>query len=157
MHRIEILNLYIKNLSKWKFILIMGLIGFFLNIVISNISYYILDIDAAANYSQDGLLLTILSSLIMAPFIETLFFQALVLSSLKTHKMRPIFKILISAFCFGILHLIYNVIYAISAFIIGIILAYSYVMYEEKAQNPVIVGTLIHSLMNFLTLFFSRI
>lgn len=159
MEQINIFHSNINKMPKWKFIVIMGLVGFLLNILISNISYYILDIDVAADYyeAQDILLFTVLSAVVISPFIETLIFQALVLNSLKTHRIRLVFKILVSAFSFGILHLIYNVMYGISAFIIGIILAYSFVVFERKNQNPIIVVTLIHSLINLLTLIISRI
>ncbi|MBP2027237.1 membrane protease YdiL (CAAX protease family) [Acetoanaerobium pronyense] len=159
MEQINIFHSNIYKIPKWKFIVIMGLVGFLLNILLSNISYYILDIDVAADYyeAQDILLFTVLSAVVISPFIETLIFQALVLNSLKTHRIRLVFKILVSAFSFGILHLIYNVMYGISAFIIGIILAYSFVVFERKNQNPIIVVTLIHSLINLLTLIISSV
>lgn len=159
MEQINIFHLSLMRIPKWKFIIIMGLFGFLLNLLLSNISYYILDIDLAAEYheTQEILLFTFLSAVIISPFIETLIFQAMVLNSLKTHSISLGFKILISALFFGIFHLIYNVIYGICAFIIGIILAYSFVVYERKNQNPIIVVTLIHSLINLLTLIISRI
>ena len=154
MDRINILSKNIEEMKVSKYIIFMGLIGFFWSVLFSNIVYFIAGADISKEYyqSDDVILSTIISAIIISPFIETLFFQALPLSLAKPYKIKIGYKIMISAFCFALIHIIYNIFYAGSAFFIGVILAYSFVLYDKKKGNPILVVTLVHSLINLLSL-----
>ncbi len=70
-------------------------------------------------------------------------------------KSKEFLMIILSSMVFGGIHIIYNGYYGISALVIGIILAYSFILYEKKGINAFIVVTLIHSLLNMTGIFLS--
>lgn len=149
----------IEEMKVSRYVIVMGLAGFFLSVLFSNIIYYITGADISAEYYKpdDVFLSTMLSAVIISPFIETLFFQALPLNMVKPYKINMSFKIIISALCFALIHIFYSGFYAVIAFCIGVILAYSFILYDKKKSNPILVVTLIHSLINLLSLVTNKI
>lgn len=91
----------------------------------------------------------------IAPFIETLIFQALVffiLSKIKFFKENKIFIVIVSAFLFSLAHN-YSYIYMLNIFFHGLILEYSYLIcYEKKDGFPIFTVMIIHSLYNALSI-----
>lgn len=98
----------------------------------------------------------IINTCILGPFFETLIFQSLVkfiLQKIKGLKNNKIIIILISSILFGADHY-YNIAYIFKAFISGIFYAYSYTLYKDKDQHPILVVTIIHSLHNSIVALF---
>ena len=101
-----------------------------------------------------GIFLDMLSSLLLAPFLETLLFQTLILAicikgfSKKKHKYY--IAIFISSLCFGLAHIAYGILYSLSGFLTGLFLAYSYIVYNNKNDKPFLTTTLIHSALNMI-------
>ncbi|OGU39232.1 MAG: hypothetical protein A2X61_07040 [Ignavibacteria bacterium GWB2_35_12] len=88
-------------------------------------------------------------------FLETTIFQYLVFKisrKIKYLEKKVIVIILISSFLFGIAHFSYDIPYQIFAFFNGIPFAYSYFVAEEKKIHPILIVSLIHYLVNVLSL-----
>ncbi|QXM05142.1 CPBP family intramembrane glutamic endopeptidase [Crassaminicella indica] len=100
----------------------------------------------------------ILFAIILSPIIETLVFQTFVFTVMKEmrwFKSKEFLIMLFSAVCFSGMHMIYNAYYAMSAFIIGLILTYSFSIYSKKGKNASVVVILIHSFINMISVIFS--
>lgn len=146
-------NEFLKNLSTLKFIITITLcmflcsaaLGFFVDIFNIKISKTTLSMSKASLIAEFILLLLI------TPLVETLIFQyAIIKISRKINilKNNNLIIILISAVIFGLEHS-YSLSYIIYATIMGIFLAYSFVIYEKKEVSPFWVVCAIHSLRNF--------
>jgi membrane protease YdiL (CAAX protease family) len=57
--------------------------------------------------------------------------------------------ILISTFFFGLEHL-YSLSYMINGLFMGFVFAYSYCIIMDRKENPLLIITIIHSLVNFV-------
>lgn len=86
----------------------------------------------------------------IAPFIETLIFQSLVIELLEKIKIlneKKYIIVIISAILFGISHS-YSYIYIFYAGILGLFLGYAYIVYQKKHFSPFLMVIIIHSLRN---------
>ncbi len=95
----------------------------------------------------------IVSASIFIPLVETFIFQYLIIelsSNVKLLKNNNFEIIIISAIIFGLSHN-YSFLYIFYSFIIGLFLAYSYIIYKKKNFSPFLIVTLIHSLRNTIT------
>jgi membrane protease YdiL (CAAX protease family) len=103
---------------------------------------------------EEGSVFFFFAVVIIAPLIETLIFQSFILlfvnfilSKFKNESfLIPVF---ISAIVFGIYHN-YNLTYMILGFIVGLVLASSYVIVLKRKENPILIVAIIHSLVNFI-------
>ena len=143
------------NLSKTKFIFTIVI----LNFIISNmfnpiINLYEKYIGSLGGPGFTNLREEFIYAIILAPILETLIFQMAIIkffSLSEKIKNNKLLLIIISAFFFGLGHGIYSILYMICAFIAGILLAYSFVVYEDKEKSGYWVTVIIHSLMNLIT------
>ena len=90
---------------------------------------------------------------IVAPPLETLLAQWAPIRGLRRIPFlnsRDGILILISALVFGLLHT-YSALAVIRAFVIGLVLAYAFVIYEYKEGSPFWVVTAIHALRNMVS------
>ncbi|MCB2361671.1 type II CAAX prenyl endopeptidase Rce1 family protein [Clostridium estertheticum] len=147
---------FLKNLSTLKFIITIAFCTFLVSLafgcLVSILNAPISDTDVAI--SNSSLIEAFIVAVIIAPLIETLIFQYAIikyLRKLNILKNRNLIIILISAILFGLAHT-YNLQYVIHTFFIGILLAYSFVVYEKKESSPFWTVCAIHSLRN-LTIF----
>lgn len=150
------INNFFDKLNMSSFILIMTIITYALNILLAYIVLKTTNIRPKDSYDVVKIsLLGLLSPIIIAPWIETVLFQGLIFYILSTTKNlnRPVIKVFVSALCFGLAHIIYSPYYATIAFFIGIIFAYSYLLYEKKNSNPIKVTALIHAGNNAIAIF----
>lgn len=90
---------------------------------------------------------------LFAPIIETILFQYLIVNQVfisYNGKNKKIIAILVSAFCFGIIHL-YSFYYFLVTSIGGLLLAYYFCIFKQKVNDisAIFYITLIHSLSNF--------
>lgn len=100
-------------------------------------------VDIDAFYSPFRFFIYFISFCFIGPFAEELFFRKILYVSLRD-RFSFFCSMILSAFFFGIGH-INNPVYA---FIVGLYLAYIY----EKKHN-LFINTIVHSLMNSLSLF----
>ncbi|WP_454052932.1 CPBP family intramembrane glutamic endopeptidase [Clostridium sp. Marseille-Q7071] len=157
MNILKKLHNFFNKLHVMVFIFLMTTIVYILNILFAGIFLKIANMNPRISYGiiENISIISLISPIFIAPWIETVIFQGFILYLLSNTKNlnRPVIKILVSALSFGLLHLIYNPFYAISAFVAGIIFAYSYLLYEKKNNHPIIVTSIIHAANNALALF----
>ena len=146
---------FLKNLSTLKFIITITFCTFLVSLafgcLVSILNVPISDTDVISNSS---FIEQFIVTVIIAPLIETLINQYAIIKILRKLNIlenRNLIIILISAILFGLGHT-YNLQYVIHTFFIGILLAYSFVIYEKKESSPFWTVCAIHSLRN-LTIF----
>ena len=128
-----------------------------LTLVILNISFNYLILKFSESkvtyiHNFDSIYSEFIMVVFIAPIIETIIFQYLIINQVyisyngKNHK---IIAIIISSITFGLIHL-YNLYYFIVGTIIGVLLASSFYYFKEKTNNfnAIFYVFLIHSLSN---------
>lgn len=151
------INNYLKGLSTIKFIIIMVLLTFLVIIPFLPLFYlyenYIGEMGGPVDLETGTLLFKVIHGSILAPIIETLIFQYAVieiLNAVKILKEKNIAIVIISAVLFGISHS-YSYLYVFYAFIIGLLLAYSYLTYKKKNFSAFWVVFWIHCMRNTIS------
>lgn len=85
---------------------------------------------------------------IIAPIVETLIFQYLIIEVLLNLKLKPWVCILVSALLFGVSHW-YNLVYILVTTVVGLIFAYYYLaLRHQNFMNKLVLITIIHALSN---------
>lgn len=106
-----------------------------------------------SGYLSKGLQAKIVGGSFIVPLFETLVFQYAVIKIVGNFgffKERKYLITIISALLLSIYHP-YSYLYILSTFLIGIVLAYSYLLYDYKEKHPFWVVFLIHCLRNTLS------
>ncbi|WP_251861344.1 CPBP family intramembrane glutamic endopeptidase [Clostridium sp. Marseille-Q2269] len=141
------------NLSKIKFIFaILALTYLALIPLIPIHILYENHIGPMGGFQENNKIICFLAVVIIAPILETLIHQCGVIalfSNIGKFKDKKLVLIIISAITFGLGHF-YSAIYILDTFIIGILLAYSFIVYEHKGQSGFWVTAIIHSLRNLI-------
>ncbi|MGM0410154.1 MAG: CPBP family glutamic-type intramembrane protease [Bacillota bacterium] len=153
INSIKSLHYYLIDLSWIKFILVMTFFTYL--IIIPFIVLFILfgykEIDGPVSLISLSYI-EFFELVFIVPILETFIFQLVIirlLSKIKMIRDKKKIIIFISAFLFGIQHF-YSLIYIIITFIIGILLAYSFIIYENKNKSSYWTVTFIHSLRNLV-------
>lgn len=128
--------------------------------VIAVVLEHVLDIVVAANNSTEGILGTMGFSIfsvfmvvVAAPILETVIFQHGVI---RLSNRLPIFRgkrsvlILLSATAFGLSHW-EPVFYVFHTFLVGLLLAYAYILKMERPSEAFWTVTAIHALRNLIS------
>ncbi|AKA70409.1 CPBP family intramembrane glutamic endopeptidase [Clostridium scatologenes] len=150
---------YLQKLSTIKFIITIVLLMYLLIIPFIPLSHLY-----QKNIGQIGGPFSINTSLayeiivgsILSPILETAIFQYAIiefLSSINILKGKSILIIIISAVLFGIPHS-YSYIYIFYGFIMGLLLAYSYLTYKSKNFSAFWVVFWIHCIRNTISTIF---
>lgn len=84
----------------------------------------------------------------IAPLIETLIFQYLVIKGVRYLTKNIHIQCIVSAVLFSLNHN-FNVLYMIDAFFIGLILGYTFLIAKIKKSYPFWATFLVHLLLNF--------
>lgn len=136
-------------------VLVSYAIGFFLTLI-----GWLLDLDIPERSITQTIetgnpALVLLEGGIIMPFLETLIFQTGIIELLQRKtRLKNGISVLISASAFSLAHYPYtSVIFQLWLFGMGIILAYSYVIYQSKPQGPTGVAWVIHGLRNICSFF----
>ncbi|MBL6991538.1 MAG: CPBP family intramembrane metalloprotease [Bacteriovoracaceae bacterium] len=148
------------KLSSIKFSITMLLASFLIVVAIGLVTTIIAMINGQQRIIEKVVLPKndiwgLMVSLILAPIIETLFDQLLVIKLsrfIKVFKKHPSLSILLSAIIFGLGHS-YSTLYIIQTFFVGIIFAYVYVFFEKRYDDKHAFLALsgIHSLRNLIS------
>lgn len=95
-----------------------------------------------------------LTAVILAPIIETLLFQVLIIETLRSFKVGDIYSVLISSLLFALSHS-YNTTYIFVAFIPGVIFALYYIGLKRSRDWFVSAFFVfaVHSLYNLFVFF----
>lgn len=166
---LERLHNYLKGLKKFKFILLMTLFTYLVQIlfspvIVALISMIFVDFQGVPHPSSttDSIGLYIFSSIFIAPIVETFLCQTipihLLLNKRNPSKKNLSITIFISSILFTLGHG-YNLSFLVSTFFIGALLAYSYIIYILKTRqslensfSPYLVVLSIHFLRNLTSL-----
>lgn len=147
---------YFKKLSTFKFIIAMVLATYLVQAPFMPLYYfyekYIGPMGGPDSLKASSLLLQIILASMIAPLFETLIYQYVVIEilSFKILKGKKLIIAIISALMFAIGHT-YSFLYVFYTFIIGLILAYSYLTYKEKSYSAFWVVFWIHCIRNTIT------
>lgn len=149
---VQSLHLHLKNCNKLLFIFWM----FFLSVVVTVVFSPLFELlDTASvqtptvEYDQAPGAYEFFTAVIIAPLVETIIFQFLIIEFLYMTNMGKRKIVVLSAILFASIHY-YSVGYVFFAFTMGLILSYSYVIQGSTAQAFLIVYV-IHLLRNALT------
>ncbi|MDF1616779.1 CPBP family intramembrane glutamic endopeptidase [Petrocella sp. FN5] len=151
MKYINKLDIYLRSLPTAKFILIMTLISFIVDNILLILLELLMKKDVGGPELEEiPIVLLFLFVVIIVPIIETFIFQYIIIRILKKInflKNRMVLVMFISAVVFGASHT-YSIYYMFITFITGILLAYTFVVYEDKKVSAFWVTTAIHGLIN---------
>lgn len=159
----ENINNYFQGLSTFKFIITMVLVTVL--VMVPFIPLFFLyekyggQMGGADNIKKLSLLSTIIVASIVGPIVETFIFQygiIEILSSIKIFKEKNIIIAIIAALLFGISHS-YSYIYVFYGFILGLVLAYSYLTYKKKSFSAFWVVFWIHCIRNTISTIISTL
>ena len=151
----KIHTFFVKLPIVW-FILIIIALDFLISFSILFVLYEIIKIHKPNSYAYSYFLQfpywLLLIILLPTAFIETIIYQWFVIKLLRSFnyfKNKIIIIVLISAFLFGISHF-NSLIHQISTFFSGTVLAYSFIVAEEKKVSPILIVTIIHFMINII-------
>ena len=140
------IDTFFRNLNLPVFIAIIVLLTY---IVVLPSIFLPNNHNAGSKVAQYPIVYLLPTIIILAPVLETLISQALIIELFKKRFGNTI-TILISASFFGLMHY-YSLAYIINTFFVGIIFAYAYIIYQEKNKKPFWVVCSIHALRNLIS------
>ncbi|MBV7275641.1 CPBP family intramembrane metalloprotease [Clostridium sp. PL3] len=157
------INNYLQELSTIKFIITMVVLMHLIITPFIPLFYlyqkYVGPIGGPFSINTPTLTAKIILGSILSPILETAIFQYAIiefLSSISILREKNILIIIISAILFGISHS-YSYIYVFYGFIMGLLLAYSYLTYKNKSFSAFWVVFLIHCIKNIISIILSTI
>ena len=149
---------YFLSITKKKFIFLSFAIPLFYTLIGSTITFiFKVDIDTSSILLDLGLLKRIFYGVLLAPFIETFFFQYLPIELLRlVAKNKDTFIVFISGVLFGYAHYFNNhdYLFSIAAFLVGLIFASIYVFAKKRKDItfPFLLVFCIHSVINLISI-----
>lgn len=135
----------ILSLREWELVLLVLVLNFLNNYIFSVVSTFFnisLNKGFNNNYTFNE---KIVLFLIVAPLIETLLFQCIVIEIAKSLKIRTIYCCILSALAFALSH-IYNIFYFTYAFMGGLMFAFLYT--RGKNQYAILLPLITHIIYN---------
>lgn len=143
-------HLFHNLLKNVIYIIVTVAIGIGLNVILTQTNL----VTVSRSFTKTATVLTtgtiiikILSNAIVIPLLEELVFRGIILGQLSVMKNNA-FAVVFSAFCFGILH--FNIVQFLYAFIVGLMLGFTYV--RTKQLWTVVVA---HGLINLIVIIFA--
>ncbi|GAB2924102.1 hypothetical protein GCM10027093_74430 [Paraburkholderia jirisanensis] len=101
-------------------------------------------------FEKHGLGSMILFGCLIAPMLETAVNQWACIRLLNRFGCRTAIAIVISALLFGLGHT-YSVAYVLTTFIIGLVLAATFVIEDHRGGSPFLVTMMVHATRNGIT------
>lgn len=151
MELIQKLDNHLRQLTVVKFIVYIWIMSYIVVVpYMIVIGLFTDDIGEPAFIDNGSLVEALFLALIFAPLLETFIYQTLIIFILRMFngiKNKPIVIIFISAIIFGISHS-YSIFYVGFATIVGVLLAYSYMVFLERKESSFWVTTAIHFMRN---------
>lgn len=146
-NRLDRIDTWLRGLSPLGFISVIGIAIYIPLIVLLPLYYYFPDGYVVETPDEQRFLFDVLLFVLVAPFIETLIFQWMVIKSCRfLFKFNDIVLVLVSAVIFGTFHSPF--VTQCMAFLTGLLLAYSFVIYEKKRFPAVLMVTILHVIRN---------
>jgi hypothetical protein len=107
--------------------------------------------NSGPSLSSDGIVFRVAFGVIVIPLIETAIFQWLLIRTLGGNfKLSDKWCVLISATAFGLSHL-YSYQYAVFGFVLGLVLAYSFILCDDFGKKPFLSVFMIHASHNAIS------
>lgn len=147
----------ILNLRSWElivFVIVLNFLNNYIFFVISNFLNISLNKGFNNNYTFNE---KIVLFIIVAPLIETLLFQYIVIEIFKSIKIRLKYCCILSAFVFASMHL-YNIFYFLYAFVGGLMFAFLYTRGKNQKYAmllPLIAHTIYNGIVFIIKTYFS--
>lgn len=136
------------------------LIFLFPSLLIGSITIFLPDPTIPDPIAGNNLVLDFLITIIVAPLIETLLFQSLIIELVCKLFKRPrrnlYISVTASSVAFALSHS-YSICYIIITFLAGIILALAYYLGRYRKESPIVLVFVIHAVYNLLTLVYNTI
>ncbi|MEJ8555258.1 CPBP family intramembrane glutamic endopeptidase [Tepidibacter sp. Z1-5] len=152
-NRILKVHNYLCNTDVVTFILSIILIQYLSVILLSPLIMLFPDNNGAAPFDpEESKRLMLILGVVIAPLIETLLYQKIVIDicdKIKFFNNKKFIGILISGAIFGSRHT-YSPQYMVHMFVVGSVWAYAYTVYKEKKKHPYWVVCCIHAINNFI-------
>ncbi|WP_113651509.1 CPBP family intramembrane glutamic endopeptidase [Pedobacter namyangjuensis] len=128
-------------------------IYFFFQLLTTIVANYINPDLTSTTIDFDSLAEEFIIVVVVAPILETIIFQYIVIETLTRFKIMPIICVFISGILFGMAHW-YNLIYVVVLTIVGFIFAYYYLaLRHQNPVNKLVLVTLLHALSNLIAFF----
>lgn len=141
------LDMKLRGLNPLGFILTMSGAIYMSVIILLPLYYYFPDGYVIEAPGERTFIFDVILFVIIAPFIETIVFQMMIIKLFrKIFKFNNAVLVILSAGIFGIAHSPF--VTQCMAFLTGLILAYSYVIYEQKDFSAVGMVTILHVIRN---------
>ncbi|HTQ98554.1 MAG TPA: CPBP family intramembrane glutamic endopeptidase [Candidatus Acidoferrum sp.] len=148
---------WLKKLEFYRFCLFSSLTTFLVSIVVgASYSYYIDGVNLFSSAIIFDIpkkpIYTLLEVSVIAPLIETLFNQLLVITILQKIKLPLTWIIILSTVSFSSIHLRNSLLSAINTIFLGFVLNYAYLhwLWRTQSRKRAFEGAMaIHALHNF--------
>ena len=138
---------YLIKAPTYKFILVF----FVPSVLLGAITIFLPEPDMTGSFVTDRVFLDLLIAVIVAPLIETLLFQSLIIEIICKIIKRPrkniCIAVTVSSLAFALNHT-YSIVYFIITLGAGFILALAYYLGRYRKEGAIILVFLIHSLYN---------
>jgi membrane protease YdiL (CAAX protease family) len=124
------------------------------SVLLGVITTFLPEPDMAGSLATNHVVLDLLIAIIVAPLIETLLFQALIIEITCRFIKRPRkniwISVIASSVAFALSHT-YSISYIFITFLAGIILALAYYLGRYRKEGAVVLVFVIHSVYNLIT------
>ncbi len=121
------------------------------SVLLGAITTFLPEPDMSGSIVTDSIFLDLLIAVIVAPLLETLLFQSLIIEIICKIIKRPrkniCIALLVSSLAFALNHT-YSLSYFIISLCAGMILAVAYYLGRYRKENAIILVFLIHSIYN---------
>jgi len=174
LKRLSTLHERVSNLPDAIFLVLMFICAYIMAVITSPLYDVFVDMESFDTsffgFTFDE---TFLIAVIIGPFFETIYYQCLPIEICsfiyrKSRKLKPnyVLIILLSSSLFGLMHypayaavggITFGIIKVINSFSIGLVLAYTYLVYKLKAGNAIIATSILHMMLNFSFLMLPRL
>ena len=101
------------------------------------------------NHQFPSILEEILLAIILAPLVETIIFQFLLLRLLQKYVKYIYIQIFLSALVFGLAHC-YSISYVIKAFLSGVLYSTLFIIVEKRGKNGFLYVLISHTMYNII-------
>lgn len=134
-------------MSPLGFVLTMGIAVYLPVILLLPLYNYFPDGYIIETPDKESLVFDIILFVFIAPFVETLLFQWAIITLLrKLFKLDNTLLVFLSALIFGLVHTPF--VTQCMAFLSGLLLAYAFIIYENKRFPAIWMVTLLHVIRN---------
>lgn len=128
------------------------------SMILGAITTFLPEPDMAGSPAVESIVLELLIAVVLAPLLETLLFQSLIIEIICRFIKRPRkniwISVIASSLAFSLNHA-YSISYVVITFFAGVILAIAYYLGRYRKEGPIVLIFLIHSIYNLLTSFYN--